>query len=116
MNYQGEVSIAASQMQVWEVLGNLARLPEWIDSQCLYLPPQTMERIEGDGLNSLWRMTVADEQVATWQVFGYEPGFSLGLGLTGIEGSPLNIAQYYHVFSVTVQSVTETIVSWDICF
>jgi len=117
MNFYGETYIQANQMQIWNVLGDLKRLPEWIDGRSMYLPPQEVTLTSGEvGQDSTWRMTAADGQVAEWRVVAYQPGILLAMGLSGIEGSPFTIEQYYHVFRLEFLELNLTKVEWELEF
>ena len=95
----GQVSyteqIEASPEQVWAVLADVTRLPDWAYKEGRFPPP-----VEGkygsdqrEGPGTLWIGIAADGQQATQKITVWEPGQKLVYELQEMEHAPLPMTQ-----------------------
>lgn len=95
----GQVShseqVEASPEQVWAVLTDVARLPEWAYKEGRF--PYPVEGRYGSeqhkGPGAIWIGVAADGQIATQKITVWEPHQKLGYELVAMEHAPLPMSQ-----------------------
>lgn len=87
--------INATPEQIWTVLADATRLPDWAYTEGRY--PHTVEGKYGgeqqEGVGTLWIGTSADGQTATQKVTLWEPPHQLAYELEAVENAPLEMSQ-----------------------
>ena len=87
--------IQATPDQIWTILADVTRLPEWAYTEGRY--PYPVEGKYGseqtEGVGALWIGTSADGQAATQKITTWEPPRKLTYELQSVENSPLEMTQ-----------------------
>jgi uncharacterized protein YndB with AHSA1/START domain len=93
VTYSQEIN--AKPEQVWAVLSNVARLPDWAYKEGRFPYPVEgkygSDQTEGPG--TIWVGVAADGQTATQKITAWEPAKSLSYELQETENAPLQMAQ-----------------------
>lgn len=88
-------TIDATPEQVWAVLADVTRLPDWAYTAGRY--PHTVEGKYGseqtEGVGTMWVGVSADGQTATQKVTVWEPPQTLAYELDSVENAPLEMSQ-----------------------
>lgn len=105
------VVINATPEQVWRVLADLSRLPQWLTREGPFPYVVKTERLISAG--EMWQADAIDGQKAEYTVSVWDEPQQLGYELTGVEDSvPLNVEQR-HQFDLDIDE-GGTLVSWRI--
>lgn len=87
--------IKATPEQVWAVLADVTRLPDWAYKEGRFPYPVEgkygSDQTEGPG--AIWVGVAADGQIATQKITAWEPAKNLGYELQATENAPLQMAQ-----------------------
>ena len=106
--------IKATPAQVWAVLANVTRLPDWAYKEGRF--PYPVEGKYGsdqkEGPGTIWVGVAADGQVAAQKITAWEPVKSLSYELQETENAPLQMAQA-NTFNLE-PSGDGTIVTWAV--
>ena len=93
VSYSEEIN--ATPEQVWAVISEATRLPEWAYDDGRY--PYPVEAHYGtdqhEGVGTIWVGVSADGQKATQKVTAWEPGQKLVYELEAIENAPMEMTQ-----------------------
>jgi uncharacterized protein YndB with AHSA1/START domain len=87
--------IKATPEQIWTILADVTRLPDWADQEGRYPYPVEgrygSDQTEGEG--TLWVGVSADSQTATQKITVWEPPERLVYELQEIENTPIEMSQ-----------------------
>jgi uncharacterized protein YndB with AHSA1/START domain len=87
--------IKATPEQVWTILSDVTRLPDWAykDGRFPYPVEGKYGSDQKEGSDTIWIGVSADGQVATQKIIAWEPGKKLTYELQETENAPLEMAQ-----------------------
>lgn len=107
-------TIAATPQQVWAVLTNVTRMPEWAYTEGRF--PYPVEGKYGsdqtEGVDTLWVGVSSDGQTATQKITAWEAPAKLVNELQSVENAPLEMTQ---VNTFTLEAEDEqTRVTWAV--
>ncbi len=107
-------TINATPEQLWSIISNVTRLPEWAYTEGRY--PYPVEAKYGndqtEGVGTLWIGTSGDGQTATQKITAWEPSQKLVYELVEIENAPLGMTQV-NTFELKEKS-NGTEITWSV--
>lgn len=113
MKFFGEIFTEATQSQIWDVLADLNRMPDWIDAESLYIPPTSMRLINDFmEVGGRWEMVGEDDSILRWQVNDWQPGLSLSFYLYEMENHPLPVSLFTHRIDL-IMAELGTLIEWQ---
>jgi hypothetical protein len=114
MIIQTEMYFPLSQAELWEAMGNLANLNEWLDPNGYYLPPTEIRKLNeiSDDLPERWLMVAADGQEYQWDILEERPGLRLMFALSQAKYNPMPIEIYSHDWYLEQTSENHTLFVW----
>gem|GEM_PF-1453305 len=110
--------IQATPEQVWTVLSDATRLPDWAYKEGRF--PYPVEGKYGsdqkEGLDTIWIGVSADGQVATQKITAWEPAKRLTYELQETENTPLQMAQTntFDLEAVDGSTKVTWVVDWEL--
>lgn len=88
-------TITASPQQIWKIIADVTRLPEWAYKEGRFPYPvegkHGSDQTEGEG--TIWVGVAADGQIATQKITAWQPPHKLAYELQESEHAPLQMAQ-----------------------
>lgn len=106
--------IKATAEQIWAVLTDVSRLPDWAYREGRY--PHTVEGKYGsaqkEGVGTLWVGVSADGQTATQKITIWEPPQKLVYELQAMDNAPLKMTQVNTIELLPVDG--HTTVTWSV--
>lgn len=114
MIIQTEMYFPLSQAELWEAMGSLAKLNEWLDENGYYLPPAEIRKLNeiSDELPERWLMVAADGQEYQFDILEDRPGLRLMFSLSQAKYNPMPIDVYSHDFYLEQTSENNTVFIW----
>jgi uncharacterized protein YndB with AHSA1/START domain len=112
VNYSEQIE--ASPEQVWAVLADVTRLPDWAytDGRFPYPVEGKYGSDQQEGPGTIWIGVAADGQTATQEITVWEPARKLAYELQAMEHAPLQMTQTNSFELETVGETTK--VSWTV--
>lgn len=115
----GQVSyteeIQATPEQVWAVLANVVRMPDWAYTEGRF--PYPVEGRYGgeqtEGVGTIWLGASADGQTARYKIIAWEPPSKLAYELQGVENAATQMAQT-NTFELEPGDGGKTRVTWSV--
>lgn len=106
--------IKATPEQVWAILSDVTRLPDWAykDGRFPYPVEGKYGSDQQEGTNTIWIGVSADGQVARQKIVAWDPAKKLAYELQETENAPLEMAQT-NIFSLEPAG-QNTKISWNV--
>jgi len=107
--------IKATPEQVWHILADVSRLPDWAykDGRFPYPVEGKYGSEQTEGAGTIWIGESADGQVATQKITAWEPAKKLAYELQETENAPLQMAQT-NSFELEPAGDESTTIIWNV--